>query len=164
MALPEMINSINAWGATNIGYTWPFFWTMAKIVAVVLPLMGCVAYLTLWERKMIGFMHLRIGPNRVGPLGLLQPIADGIKLLMKEIILPANANKVLFLAAPVVMIMPATEAASWMALRTGFSDMGVTPLWSRGKGRGWGRRCRLRTPHTRRGAARCGSSPRSSGR
>jgi NADH-quinone oxidoreductase subunit H len=83
---------------------------LAAIVAIVVPLMLAVAYLTLWERKFIGWVQIRIGPNRVGPLGLLQPIADGIKLLMKEIILPANANKVLFLAAPVVMIMPALAA------------------------------------------------------
>src|SRR3990170_4321322 len=83
---------------------------LAAIMAIVVPLMLAVAYLTLWERKFIGWVQIRIGPNRVGPLGLLQPIADGIKLLMKEIILPANANKVLFLAAPVVMIMPALAA------------------------------------------------------
>jgi NADH-quinone oxidoreductase subunit H len=83
---------------------------LAAIVAIVVPLMLAVAYLTLWERKFIGWVQIRIGPNRVGPLGLLQPIADGIKLLMKEIILPANANKALFLAAPVVMIMPALAA------------------------------------------------------
>ncbi|HJT62100.1 MAG TPA: NADH-quinone oxidoreductase subunit NuoH [Burkholderiales bacterium] len=83
---------------------------LAGIVAIVVPLMLAVAYLTLWERKFIGWVQIRIGPNRVGPLGLLQPIADGIKLLMKEIILPANANRVLFLAAPVVMIMPALAA------------------------------------------------------
>ena len=71
---------------------------LAAIVAIVVPLMLAVAYLTLWERKFIGWVQIRIGPNRVGPLGLLQPIADGIKLLMKEIILPANANKALFLA------------------------------------------------------------------
>ena len=58
--------------------------------------MGAVAYLTLAERKVIGWMQVRIGPNRVGPLGLLQPIADGFKLLFKEIILPSGANKVLF--------------------------------------------------------------------
>src|SRR4029077_17987254 len=69
-----------------------------------------VAYLTLWERKLIGWIQIRIGPNRVGPLGLLQPIADGIKLMFKEIILPANANKALFLLAPVVMLMPALAA------------------------------------------------------
>ncbi len=85
-------------------------WSLAAIVAIVLPLMGAVAYLTLWERKMIGWMQIRLGPNRVGPLGLLQPIADGVKLLMKEIILPANANKGLFILAPVVMITPALAA------------------------------------------------------
>ncbi|MBM3396980.1 MAG: NADH-quinone oxidoreductase subunit H, partial [Betaproteobacteria bacterium] len=70
---------------------------MIKIVAIVLPLMGCVAYLTLAERKVIGWMQVRRGPNRVGPLGLLQPIADAIKLMMKEIIIPSGANKFLFI-------------------------------------------------------------------
>jgi NADH-quinone oxidoreductase subunit H len=78
----------------------------------VLPLMGCVAYLTLWERKVIGWMHIRIGPNRVGPLGLLQPIADALKLLLKEIIVPARSNKALFVIAPVMTIMPALAAWS----------------------------------------------------
>jgi len=84
--------------------------SLAFIIAILVPLMLAVAYLTLWERKFIGWVQIRIGPNRVGPLGLLQPIADGIKLVFKEIILPANANKVLFLAAPVLMIMPALAA------------------------------------------------------
>src|ERR1700709_427419 len=92
------------------GPTWPVVWTVTKIVAIVAPLMLCVAYLTLWERKLIGWIQIRIGPNRVGPLGLLQPIADGIKLLFKEIIVPANANKALFLLAPVAMLMPALAA------------------------------------------------------
>jgi NADH-quinone oxidoreductase subunit H len=83
---------------------------LAAIVAIVVPLMLAVAYLTLWERKFIGWVQIRIGPNRVGPAGLLQPIADGVKLIFKEIILPANANKGLFLAAPVIMIMPALAA------------------------------------------------------
>jgi len=83
---------------------------LAGIVAIVAPLFLAVAYLTLWERKFIGWVQIRIGPNRVGPAGLLQPIADGIKLVFKEIILPANANKGLFLLAPVVMIMPALAA------------------------------------------------------
>ena len=83
---------------------------LAFIVAIVVPLMLAVAYLTLWERKLIGWIQIRIGPNRVGPFGLLQPIADGIKLLMKELILPTNANKGLYLLAPVLMIMPALAA------------------------------------------------------
>jgi len=84
--------------------------SLAFIAAIVVPLMLAVAYLTLWERKVIGWIQIRIGPNRVGPLGLLQPIADGIKLLMKEVILPTNANKGLYLLAPVLMIMPAVAA------------------------------------------------------
>ncbi|MGQ0545847.1 MAG: NADH-quinone oxidoreductase subunit NuoH [Betaproteobacteria bacterium] len=84
--------------------------TLAFIVALVVPLFLAVAYLTLWERKLIGWIQIRIGPNRVGPRGLLQPIADGLKLLVKEVILPARANKGLFLAAPVVMLAPALAA------------------------------------------------------
>src|SRR5919108_1162300 len=83
---------------------------LAFIVAILVPLILSVAYLTLWERKMIGWIQIRIGPNRVGPAGLLQPFADVLKLLFKEIILPTNANKGLYLAAPVLMIMPAVAA------------------------------------------------------
>jgi NADH-quinone oxidoreductase subunit H len=85
-------------------------WNLAYIVAILVPLMLSVAYLTLWERKLIGWMQIRIGPNRVGPLGLLQPIADGIKLLFKEIIVPANASKGLFILAPILMLVPAIAA------------------------------------------------------
>jgi NADH-quinone oxidoreductase subunit H len=92
------------------GPLWPVVWNLAKIVAIVLPIMGCVAYLTLAERKVIGFMQVRIGPNRVGYYGLLQPIADGLKLLFKEIILPTAANKFLFLLAPVLVLAPALAA------------------------------------------------------
>jgi len=92
------------------GPTWPAIWTIAKIVAIVLPLLLGVAYLTLWERKMIGWMQVRLGPNRVGPLGLLQPIADGLKLLVKEIIVPSGANKFLFVLAPIMAMMPALAA------------------------------------------------------
>jgi NADH-quinone oxidoreductase subunit H len=80
------------------------------IVCIVLPLMLSVAYLTLWERKLIGWIQVRIGPNRVGPMGLLQPIADGLKLLVKEIIVPTGANKFLFVLAPIMAIMPALAA------------------------------------------------------
>ena len=83
---------------------------VAKIVAIVIPLMMSVAYLTLAERKIIGYMQVRIGPNRVGPRGLLQPIADSLKLMTKEIILPTGANPWLFFVAPVVALTPALAA------------------------------------------------------
>lgn len=92
------------------GPMWPVVWNLAKIVAIILPIMGCVAYLTLAERKVIGFMQVRIGPNRVGYYGLLQPVADGVKLLFKEIILPTAASKFLFLLAPVLVLGPALAA------------------------------------------------------
>lgn len=81
-----------------------------KIMMLVLPLMGAVAYLTLAERKIIGYIQVRIGPNRVGPRGLLQPIADAVKLLFKETILPTNANRFLFLSAPVLTLAPSLAA------------------------------------------------------
>jgi NADH-quinone oxidoreductase subunit H len=83
---------------------------LIKIVAIVLPLILAVAWLTFAERKIIGYMQGRIGPNRVGPRGWLQPIADVIKLLLKEIIIPASANRSLFLLAPVLAIGPALAA------------------------------------------------------
>jgi NADH-quinone oxidoreductase subunit H len=83
---------------------------LAKIFAIVLPLLGAVAYLTFAERKIIGYMQVRMGPNRVGPRGWLQPIADAVKLLFKEIVIPSNANRALFLSAPILSIAPALAA------------------------------------------------------
>ncbi len=96
---------------------WPILWTMIKIVVVVLPLMGAVAYLTLWERKFLGWMQVRLGPNRVGPWGMLQPIADALKLLTKEVLVPTAASKGLFLLGPVLTIMPAM--AAWAVIPFG---------------------------------------------
>jgi NADH-quinone oxidoreductase subunit H len=115
--MEQLLTSVHATGQGLFGFLWPLVWNMAKIVAMVLPIMGCVAYLTLWERKMIGWMHVRIGPNRVGPAGLFQPIADALKLLLKEIIVPAKASKALFVIAPIMTIMPAL--AAWAVIPFG---------------------------------------------
>jgi NADH-quinone oxidoreductase subunit H len=106
-----MFEPLHQVGNTYLGPTlWLVVWSLVKIVAVVLPLMICVAYLTLWERKGIGFTQVRVGPNRVGPFGLLQPIADAVKLIFKEIIRPTAAQKGLFFLGPVMTIMPALAA------------------------------------------------------
>jgi len=80
----------------------PFLITLGKIIAIILPLILFVAYLTYAERKIIAAMQMRRGPNVVGPFGLLQPLADTLKLLMKEVIMPARADKVIFLFAPML--------------------------------------------------------------
>ena len=84
------------------GYGLPTVIIVAQILAIIVPLLGAVAYLTYAERKVIGAMQLRKGPNVVGPFGLFQPIADGVKLMFKEMILPAGANRVVFVAAPML--------------------------------------------------------------
>ena len=89
---------------------WPVAWALLGIVAIVVPLLLAVAYLTLWERKLLGWMQNRPGPNRVGPWGLLQPMADGLKLLTKELIMPTAAAEGLFYVGPVMAIMPALAA------------------------------------------------------
>jgi len=92
------------------GPSWTLVWTLAKIIAITVPLILAVAYLTLAERKVIGWMQVRIGPNRVGPLGLLQPFADVFKLVFKEIVVPTGASRYLFFIAPVLLIGPALAA------------------------------------------------------
>ena len=83
-------------------YIWPTLWTVMKIIAIVIPVLLSVAYLTYFERKVIGAMQLRRGPNVVGPFGLLQPMADGLKLFLKETIIPSGANRVVFMIAPMI--------------------------------------------------------------
>ena len=111
------IDTVNQFGSSNLGLAWPVVWNLVKIVAVVAPLMICVAYLTLWERKFIGFIQIRLGPNRVGPRGLLQPIADGLKLIFKEVIVPTQASRILYIIGPLMAIMPAL--AAWVVIPFG---------------------------------------------
>ena len=95
---------------TLFGPAWPVVWTLVKIIVITVPLILGVAYLSLVERKVIGWMQVRIGPNRVGPLGLLQPFADVFKLIFKEIIVPAGASRALFFIAPMLALAPALAA------------------------------------------------------
>ncbi len=111
----DLVFTLTAWLPESLQI---FIWVMIKIVAILVPLMLCVAYFTFAERKLIGYMQLRVGPNRVGPKGWLQPIADAAKLLMKELIVPSRANRYLFLAAPVLSLAPAL--AAWAVIP--FSD------------------------------------------
>ena len=93
-----------------MGPWWIPVWTIVKIVVIAVPLILGVAYLTYAERKVIGWMQVRIGPNRVGPLGLLQPFADVLKMLFKEIVVPSGASRALFFVAPMLSLAPALAA------------------------------------------------------
>lgn len=85
-------------------------WILIKILIIVIPLLVAVAYLTFAERKVIGYMQTRVGPNRIGPRGLLQPIADVVKMMCKEVIVPTASNRYLFILAPVLSLAPALAA------------------------------------------------------
>ena len=93
-------------------------WTLLKVLLVTVPLILTVAFFTLAERKVIGFMQVRMGPNQIGPLGLLQPFADVFKMLFKELVIPANADRYLYLIAPIIALAPAF--AAWAVVP--FSD------------------------------------------
>ena len=103
-----------AGGIDLMEWAMTLFWILAKIVAIILPLVLAVAYATYAERKLIGYMQMRLGPNRVGPKGWLQPIADTVKLIMKEIVVPQGSSKVLFIIAPVLFIGP--SFAAWAVI------------------------------------------------
>jgi len=101
----EMLESVYTWIQSQY-----LIWTLVKIILIALPIITVVAFYTYFERKVIGAMQIRIGPNRVGPFGLIQPFADVFKLLLKEIILPTNSNRFLFLLAPIIVLTPALTA------------------------------------------------------
>ncbi|MSO92176.1 MAG: NADH-quinone oxidoreductase subunit NuoH [Rhodospirillales bacterium] len=113
------------------GFVWPAAWIAIQIVALVVPLLLAVAYLTYFERKVIGAMQLRRGPNVVGPFGLLQPIADGVKLFLKETIIPSGANRGVFMLAPCVTFSLALVAWAVIPLDAGMviADINVGILY-----------------------------------
>jgi NADH-quinone oxidoreductase subunit H len=114
----DWLKVVENYGTGLVGPTaWLVIWILVKIVVIAVPVILCVAYLTYWERKLIGAMHVRLGPTKVGYKGLLQPFADVFKLLTKEVIVPTKANKVLYILAPVVTLMPAL--AAWAVIPFG---------------------------------------------
>jgi len=99
------------------GIVWPTIWALVKVVLVLMLVLTAVTYATLWERKLLGWVQIRLGPNRVGPWGLLQPIADALKLMTKEIVRPAASDKFLFYLGPVLTVAPAL--AAWVVVPFG---------------------------------------------
>ncbi len=112
-------------------YIWPVVWILLQILAIVVPLLVGVAYLTYAERKVIAAMHLRRGPNVVGPYGLLQPLADGMKLFFKETVIPSGANRVVFVMAPMITFSLALVAWAVIPLGEGLvvADINVGILY-----------------------------------
>jgi len=118
----EISNSIEAWLLQYLPELWVFLlFRTVQIAVITVTLIICVAFLTLAERKVIGFMQNRIGPNRVGPKGLLQPFADTIKLLIKEVVVPTRSSRFLFVLAPLLSLAPAFAAWAVIPLFPGFA-------------------------------------------
>ena len=107
-------------------WIWHLALVVIAIVAILVPVLVCVAYLTYAERKVMAAMQLRRGPNIVGPFGLLQPLADGAKLFLKETIVPTGANRVIFVIAPMITFVLAM--VGWAVIPFGESDAGVWTL------------------------------------
>ncbi|MBF0126693.1 MAG: NADH-quinone oxidoreductase subunit NuoH [Magnetococcales bacterium] len=109
--LQEILGIIHNFGVDLFGpLLWTLIWTVIKIVILLAPVLFMVTYITLAERKIIGYMQVRIGPNRVGFWGILQPLADAAKLLFKELLVPAKVDKSIFLLAPALTLVPALVA------------------------------------------------------
>ncbi len=109
----------------------PPLWILIRVLLIIVPLLICVAYLTFVERKVIAAMQLRKGPNVVGPFGLLQPLVDGVKLFLKETVIPAKANKVLFILAPMLTFILAMIGWAVIPVTEGFAlaDINVGVLY-----------------------------------
>ncbi|ABC22362.1 NADH-quinone oxidoreductase subunit NuoH [Rhodospirillum rubrum] len=115
------------WG----GYLWPAIIIVLQCLAIILPMLGAIAYLTYAERKVIGAMQMRKGPNVVGPFGLLQPLADGVKLFLKETIIPTGANRAVFIIAPLMTFILALIAWAVIPFDAGWvvADINVGVLY-----------------------------------